>query len=337
MVNFYYPVGLESKLPLIVYGHGIGCGGRRITEFGRSQFWPFASEGFFVAAVKNGEKALCAVGVDMLHVIHWLKNDASTAAYRNMIDFDNVGVTGYSMGARQALDIAANAKAVQTYSIKAAVAMMPHCTHGCPMSLVPTFYFAGTEDTICPAGAIEDEFLLRMRQDYQPMMFKKVRGATHSECSPIGGNRYLKEAIHMMRCYLDKDARSCAVVKATACVGGSTSDCTKLSINWPDKSPDAKKYDRLKFRAVLGCPRKKRGKRPKVKKLRPFQKAAVRCCEKGKCKQVNCYKDQTWLEAKRTCEDLGMRLCPANKFLKGKCCGMGCKFDTEYVWSINRA
>mmetsp|Transcript_84716 Transcript_84716/g.240160 ORF Transcript_84716/g.240160 Transcript_84716/m.240160 type:complete len:275 (+) Transcript_84716:541-1365(+) len=274
----------------------------------------------------------------MLHVIHWLKNDASTAAYRNMIDFDNVGVTGYSMGARQALDIAANAKAVQTYSIKAAVAMMPHCTHGCPMSLVPTFYFAGTEDTICPAGAIEDEFLLRMRQDYQPMMFKKVAGAMHHECSPIGGNRYLKEAIHMMRCYLDKDARSCAVVKATACNGGRTSDCTQLSNNWPDMSPDAKRFRRSNFQAVLGCPRKRRGKQP-VKARNPFKTAAVRCCRKGKCQNVRCYKDQTWLEAKRICENLGngISLCPAKTFLKHKCCGRGCGFDTEYIWTSDRA
>jgi len=332
-VNVYYPANLTGKVPLLTYGHGVGFGGHWVAVFGRGQLRPLASHGFFVAAAQNGPHHMCHISVDMVRVIHHLQTHPSASAYRDLIDFSRVGVIGYSMGSRGVLDIAGNNDIVTKFNIKAAVALMPHCVYGCPVPLVPTFYFAGTADDVCPSGAIEREFRV---QRFKPVMFKKVGGAAHGECSPVGLSRYLTEAVAMLRCYLKKEEKGCAAVRAGECSEGRTHDCTQLSRGWPDMTALAKKTAVTKFVAARGCPRKFPGK-PAQTALAPLAPAGVRCCRRGRCRAVRCVRATNWFNAKRICETRGMFLCDVDGLLHNECCNRGCGMDDSYVWTSTKA
>merc|ERR1719469_293364 len=91
-VNVYYPVGASGRSPLVSFAHGFGNGGSVLDERNRERiFQPLVEEGFFVIAYQHN--GYCDTPNNQMGAIEWLK----TSEYASMIDFSNVGVTGFSL------------------------------------------------------------------------------------------------------------------------------------------------------------------------------------------------------------------------------------------------
>lgn len=352
LVNVYYPVLPDEpdaplpKMPLISYGHGMGCGGDKIDlYFYRKSLKALVEQGFVIVAPQNGPADYCGINVDMLQAITWLKG----TEFAPRIDFERVAVLGYSMGAREALVVSSVDTIVSDYGIKACVALMPHCVYGCPQPLVPTYYYTGTRDTTCPPGPVEAAF---NALEGVPKVFKNTEGALHWEVGHWGGNRFMPEAISMLRCHLHGDKAACDSVYAAECAGGATTDCAMLNEGWPaapatpaptpaptpkpTPAPPTPAPGPANYNAVMGCPRKARG--AMTAGLHVDQRLAKRCCNaKGKCSSYPCERTVTWEQADASCRGNGLRLCTQQELERNKCCNKGCGHDKRYVWSSTPA
>merc|ERR1719203_1113926 len=145
-VNVYYPVGASGRVPLISYAHGFGNGGDVLDERNRERiFTPLVQEGFFVIAYQHN--GFCDTPNNQMGAIEWLK----TSEYASMIDFSNVGVTGFSLGG------VASWKSTKEGNpdVKAAVSISAYCGffgNNCPVPELPTLMLTGSADTTSPAS-----------------------------------------------------------------------------------------------------------------------------------------------------------------------------------------
>ena len=86
-----------------------------------------------------------------------------------------------------------------------------------------------------------------------------------------------------------------------------------------------------------GCPQNSNGYQNYQEDMSSTtQTGAVRCCsyDGGSCETetIGCF-TLTFSEAQQKCSDLGMRLCTKKELASKICCGTGCGFDIELVWS----
>jgi len=141
-VNVYYPKGASGPVPLISYAHGFTNGGDVLDEDNRARFFqPLVEEGFFVIAYQHGGTALyCAANTMQLGAIEWLK----TSSYASMINFDRVGLLGFSMGGKATW----KSTTAGHPGVKAAVTVNAHCTSDCPAPQVPTLMITGNLDSV---------------------------------------------------------------------------------------------------------------------------------------------------------------------------------------------
>jgi len=140
-VNVYYPKGASGPVPLISYAHGFTNGGDATDGDNRARFFqPLVEEGFFVIAYQHGGSALyCAQNTMQLGAIEWLK----TSSYASMINFDRVGVMGFSMGGKATW----RSTTAGHPGVKAAVTVNAHCTSDCPAPQIPTLMITGNYDS----------------------------------------------------------------------------------------------------------------------------------------------------------------------------------------------
>eukprot|EP00445_Apocalathium_hangoei_P041076 CAMPEP_0203978492 /NCGR_PEP_ID=MMETSP0359-20131031/102144_1 /ASSEMBLY_ACC=CAM_ASM_000338 /TAXON_ID=268821 /ORGANISM="Scrippsiella Hangoei, Strain SHTV-5" /LENGTH=385 /DNA_ID=CAMNT_0050916703 /DNA_START=87 /DNA_END=1241 /DNA_ORIENTATION=+ len=86
--------------------------------------------------------------------------------------------------------------------------------------------------------------------------------------------------------------------------------------------------------AVDGCP--KTGELQESKNVSISQKAATRCCSMDGSTCVStaagCFTGP-FKEAEQVCAKEGMRLCSREELEGNTCCGSGCQFDHELVWT----
>jgi len=69
--------------------------------------------------------------------------------------------------------------------------------------------------------------------------------------------------------------------------------------------------------------------------------ASVRCCSMNgrRCEStsIGCLQHQTFVQASAACSRRNMRLCSVQELDSGVCCGTGCGFDGNHIWTMTPA
>jgi len=91
----------------------------------------------------------------------------------------------------------------------------------------------------------------------------------------------------------------------------------------------------VSYWAVDGC--RTSGPQVEPQLLSPDSTAAVRCCSQygTVCEsiQLGCLAERTFVQAEMVCVSRGMRLCTRAELDTDLCCGTGCGFDNQLVWT----
>merc|ERR1719221_1615945 len=121
-----------------------------------------------------------------------------------MIDFNRVGVFGYSAGGKAVI-----ASTVDQPDIKVMVTLAAYCNFGCRTPRVPTIMFTGSSDGTSSQSAQREDFDRMVPEYGVPGMF-----VSHS-IGHIFSDTHAREAmwpmtVSMFRCYLFYDQEACS-------------------------------------------------------------------------------------------------------------------------------
>uniref|UniRef100_A0A7S0B5H7 PET hydrolase/cutinase-like domain-containing protein n=1 Tax=Pyrodinium bahamense TaxID=73915 RepID=A0A7S0B5H7_9DINO len=199
--NVFYPKQIHQwapvgKHPVVSVGHGYTQYGMKVeSQLVPGFIKPLVTWGGYVVIAHQTVRGWCDSSNDILFLLGWIQK----SVYAAIIDPTRAAVVGYSMGARFSLQAASSDANVNTYHLKAVVALMPPCKSGCPISKVPTFFGAGSADTTCPAEYVKQVY----DQTYGvPKVWCNVQGAPHWEVGTWGANRHEANLLRFLGCYL---------------------------------------------------------------------------------------------------------------------------------------
>lgn len=223
--QIYYPTvkaggkAPPSKTPLISFAHGVTAGGVMMAADYARLLPGVASWGYVVIALESAPLRYCIDETkDQIWSLAWIK----TSRFAEKVDWDKpTGVMGHSMGGQATHLTAANAAAVDTHNIAAAVALHPVYVLG--SSRIPIFYGSGSWDIIVPPGTVKAAY----EQTYGvAKIFAEIRGASHFEPNTVGPNRWTDFAAAMFGCHIYRIDDACATVYGNKRHAGDCSLCT---------------------------------------------------------------------------------------------------------------
>lgn len=201
-----YPTNKSMTYPLISFAHGFTAGGTKVpVDYGPKLLAGVASWGYVIISTEDAPSNYCEQEtVDQIHCIQHMKN----IKYKRVDWTKKVGLMGHSMGGHATVLSSANANAVKTHNIGAAVALHPVAL---PFKQphVPIFYGTGSADVIVPPGGVISDY---KKTTIKGKVLAEIKGATHFEPNTIGPNRWTPYAAAMMGCYLWEIPDACSLI-----------------------------------------------------------------------------------------------------------------------------
>lgn len=204
----------QTIFPLVLFAHGMTCGGAKLEVDYKYLMGAIASHGFVLVAPMSCPNVWCPNFYEDVVITYQtcLKKKSSLHPALKTANFENVGVVGHSMGAMSAVLTGGH----NSVNAKAVVALHPCFTNADPTpagdNTVPTMYWTGTKDTTCPSSESEEGFKLTK---YKPSTYSNLVGAAHTECMTGAPNRENPYVIQFLKCLTMSNATSCDIIEGT--------------------------------------------------------------------------------------------------------------------------
>ena len=211
-----------EKFPVVVFGHGFGGGGEKLYK--SSEPLEYAAAGYAVIANESAPNFKCHyMAKDMVRSLQWMCEESQ---YADMLDCDNMGIVGYSMGGLNTHLAASNAYDVDYFDpdrIKAAVSLHNGALNDyeefydgplvngevpVPTTKVNHLWTGGTGDTYTRVSGQKVAYDQAVAEGNRDAMVMWGTGLVHA-VPGASGNLWTPQVIQWFNCHLKGDEDAC--------------------------------------------------------------------------------------------------------------------------------